>query len=284
MQAGRGRFGRDRRRRSGSRGGRADHDRGRTRRDDEPHACFSAGARYALSAPSRVKPAASTSASAPAPAGELGRRGQAVLRGAARQRQRRPAERVERKREDGEGSPRTSGSIDVGRRRDEPQGRRQQQVAAVERRLCALGVLPPRSLGRRVLAVGDLEAALDLAGDVLAVEVAVSRVELAVDVADLAHERRARPPRPSGSRSRRGVGRAAPPPRAARGRAGRSGRATRRRPSRPRASRAPRPRSPGPAPAAARRSPRRRAPWARRGRSSGRAGTRRRSARARRTA
>ena len=64
---------------------------------------------------------------------------------------------------------------DVGARGDEPERRREQQVEALERRLRPLGELARRADGGLVLGVVDGDAALDLAADVLAVELGVAR-------------------------------------------------------------------------------------------------------------
>src|SRR5439155_17757419 len=102
-----------------------------------------------------------------------------------RERERWPAERVEGEREARQCPP-DFGLDDVGRRRRDRQGWREQQVEAVERRFCALTV--PLACGERlrVLRVRDRKAALDLAADVLPVELAVLGVELAVHICHLA--------------------------------------------------------------------------------------------------
>ncbi len=153
------------------------------------------------SAASSASPAASTSASSPGRPTSWTDAGSPSSAGPHGQRERRPAEQVERVREaDDPLAPREL--VDVRGRRDEHQRRRQQQVDALERRDRQLLVLAPRRPGRLGLGVGDREAALDLRPRVLAVELAVLLEELAVHVGDLAHERRRRADR-LGERERR---------------------------------------------------------------------------------
>ena len=136
---------------------------------------------------STSSPAARTSASEPGGPAICSRGGQSVLGGAARKRESRPAEGVER-----EGEPdRSLSDLEVvhgQRRRDELERRRQQEIDAVQRGLGALGVLGSRLNAALVVGVGHLEAALDLRAHVLAVGVLELGEEVAVDVCDLAHE------------------------------------------------------------------------------------------------
>ncbi len=175
-------------------------------------------------------PAARTRASSPGRPTSCTERRQAVLRRAARQRERRPAQRVERIREPDRALADRQ-LVDVGGRRDEADRRRQEQVEAVERLLAALAVPAPRALGRRHLGVGHEQAALELGADVVAVRVRVLGEEAAMDVGDLAHEERGLglvaqgEVEPGG-----GAGRRPLRPRRGRGRAGRRARARRRRP------------------------------------------------------
>ena len=67
-------------------------------------------------------------------------------------------------------------------------GRRHEQVEPADRLREALAVLGALALGRGRLRVAHPQAALDLAADVLAVQLLVAREERAVDVGHLAHE------------------------------------------------------------------------------------------------
>src|SRR5690348_11256252 len=118
---------------------------------------------------------------------DLHRGRQTVLRGAARERERGPAEGVERERE-GDSALADRQLVDVCRRGDERNGRRDQQVDSPRRLFAALAVLGPEAPGDLHLLVGDLHAARDLAARVLAVLVRSLREEPAVYVRDLAHE------------------------------------------------------------------------------------------------
>ena len=122
------------------------------------------------------------------PADQLHRGGQAVFGSPARKRQGRPAKRVERQRVADQRLAEHC-VADAGRRSDALQGRRQQEIEPVEELIARSRYSARAPLGGRRLSVGHGEAALDLDGDVLAVEVAVLGVELAMHVGDLAHER-----------------------------------------------------------------------------------------------
>src|SRR5262249_27163339 len=77
------------------------------------------------------------------------------------------------------------------RGRDEAERGGYEQVDARHSRLERRAVLLPACRSARVLVLGDLEAALDLAPDVRSVQLWVLREQLAVDVCNLAHEVRA---------------------------------------------------------------------------------------------
>ena len=78
--------------------------------------------------------------------------------------------------------------VDVGRRGDERDGRRDQHVDLPHRLAAAVPVLGPEAPRDLHLLVRDLHAALYLAAGVLAVLVGPFREETPVDVRDLAHE------------------------------------------------------------------------------------------------
>src|SRR5438105_5470589 len=106
-------------------------------------------------------------------ADELGRRGKAVLRGAARERERRPAERVER---EGEAGHRVAVPVrdpaELGR--DEGERRRQQEVEALEELETALPVALSLAGGELGLALAHGQTLLlELLPHVLAVRVGV---------------------------------------------------------------------------------------------------------------
>src|SRR5580765_1556868 len=123
---------------------------------------------------------------APAP-GDLDGGRKTVLRRAARDRQSRRAEHVQRPRQQGQLAAQLP-LVLVRTGCDVRQSRRDEQVEAVHRLCELLAVALARPGACVVLRVRDVEAELDLRRDVLAVELRVLGVELAVRVRDLAHE------------------------------------------------------------------------------------------------
>ena len=104
-----------------------------------------------------------------------------------RQRERGPAERAERIRERRAGRRIVSSSTSAGGATNGTAGVTSRSTPA-QRLLDALAVLLALARGRGRLGVRHLEAALDLAADVLAVQLLVAGEERAVDVGRLAHE------------------------------------------------------------------------------------------------
>jgi hypothetical protein len=111
-----------------------------------------------------------------------------VLRRAAGERERRPAEAAERLREPDDVLPQRE-IPDPHRRRHEGHRGREQEVGLAERLQRAFPVILARGERRLDLVVRDGEAALHLRAHVHAVEVAVLGEELPVDVRHLPLER-----------------------------------------------------------------------------------------------
>ena len=177
-------------------------------------------------------------ASSPAAPDELDRGGQAVLCRAAGQRERGPAEAVERIREA------DAAAAGARARRRRRAARRtatvgvDEQVEPVEELVAALAVLIPQPAARSTSPSVTSSSARASSGR-LAVLVRVLREEAAVDVGDLAHEERVLGPVGKREVERRGCAESARrPPRHARGRADRPRRARRRRRAARRATRA----------------------------------------------
>src|SRR5437899_11820791 len=118
---------------------------------------------------------------------ELHRGRQAVLRRAARKRECRPPERAERIGEIG-GRKTQRELVRVSRRSDEQDRRGHDEVELAERFAEALAILRSPARGSSRVAIAHAQAALDLAANVLAVQLLVPREERAVDVGDLVHE------------------------------------------------------------------------------------------------
>jgi hypothetical protein len=104
-----------------------------------------------------------------------------------RERERGPAERAERIRERRAGAADRE-LVDVRRRRNERDCGSDEQIDAGERLLDALAVLLALPRGCVRLRARHFETALDLAADVLAVQLLVAGEERPVDVGSLAHE------------------------------------------------------------------------------------------------
>src|SRR2546429_2933288 len=120
---------------------------------------------------------------------QLDRSGQSVLCRPAGESERRPPERVEGKRVPNQLFAQRF-VTDSDRGCNAYKGRREEQVESVEQLGATLAVLLASLLRTGRFPVGDGETALDLPGDVLAVELCVLGVELAMDFRDLAHEER----------------------------------------------------------------------------------------------
>ena len=123
---------------------------------------------------------------------QLNRGGQPVLRGAAGQRQRRPAERVEGVGEADDRVANLEVALEGGRRHEGKRGR-EQQIDPLHRRGRPFAVLVAAAPRRLELGVGHLIAALELGAHVRAVGVRARGKQLAVRLGHLAQEHAVHP-------------------------------------------------------------------------------------------